>query len=452
MIKKRKIVHLFHFLLLSTFVVLLNEILIITEPGLQLELPDIFFMIGSLVSLVWFVLLFDYYSKSYKTFNWIFLLVTFGYFLINVLSLYFTEGRIDFVATNLEGESSNITFYVDLMDRYKSGYFALSSMMMVYLSLVILPQIFADRTLHRLFFYFLVAIVYMISIYSWIVEWTLYEDLYVRFIFGGGNTYGPFSNPNVFGFYITLAIFGLGYLESIRHHVWHYALMVPLFLTLLPTYNITGYVGTAVFFFIFFGYDILATYQKNKWFSALKLMVMMGTLYTLLLFFAFDQHPFFVIFRDQVIPGSIRSFESRFAIWNHGLEIVQGLAFWFGRGVYIAHQLLAEAMSVENFATINRFHNGYLDLLATGGIIKVVFYYLIQLGFLIRIVQWIKINPKLGTTMLALFIGFHLQSIPEAKVLLEGDSMGLISTILILTPLGVEPKTVTTQLRFSSFF
>jgi O-antigen ligase len=107
---------------------------------------------------------------------------------------------------------------------------------------------------------------------------------------------------------------------------------------------------------------------------------------------------------------------------------------------------------VENFATINRFHNGYLDLLATGGIIKVVFYYLIQLGFLIRIVQWIKINPKLGTTMLALFIGFHLQSIPEAKVLLEGDSMGLISTILILTPLGVEPKTVTTQLRFSSFF
>ena len=452
MIKKAKLIHLIHYILLATFIVVLNEILIITEPGLQLELPDIFFMIGSLISLVWFIILFDYYSKSYKAIKWAFLFLVFGYFFINVLSLYFMESRIDFIATNLDGESFSKTFYVDLMDRYKSGYFALSSMMMVYLSLVILPQIFADRTLHRIFFYFLVAIVYGISIYSWIVEWQLYEDLYIKFIFGGGNTYGPFSNPNVFGFYVTLAIFGLGYLESIRHHSWHYVLMIPLFLTLLPTYNITGYVGTIVFFFIFFGYDILATYSKNKWISSLKLMGMIGISFILLLFFAFDEHPFFIIFRDQVIPGSIRSFESRFAIWNHGLEIVQGSAFWFGRGVYIAHQLLAEAMSVENFETINRFHNGYLDLLATGGLIKVVVYYGIQLIFFVRITQWIKLNPKLGSTMLALFIGFHIQSIPEAKILLESDAMGLISTILVLTPLSVEPKTVTSALRFNSFF
>lgn len=452
MIKKAKLIHLIHYILLATFMVVLNEILIITEPGLQLELPDIFFMIGSLISLVWFVLLFDYFSKSYKSFNWLFFFLVFCYFFINVLSLYFSEGQINFVATNLDGQSFNITFFIDLMDRYKSGYFALSSMMMVYLSLVILPQIFADRTLHRAFFYFLVLVVYGVSIYSWIQEWNLYEDLYVKFIFGGGNTYGPFSNPNVFGFYVTLAIFGLGYLESIRHHVWHYLLMIPLILTLLPTYNITGYVGTIVFFFIFFGYDILATYSKNKWISSLKLMGMIGISFILLLFFAFDEHPFFIIFRDQVIPGSIRSFESRFAIWNHGLEIVQGSAFWFGRGVYIAHQLLAEAMSVENFETINRFHNGYLDLLATGGLIKVVVYYGIQLIFFVRITQWIKLNPKLGSTMLALFIGFHIQSIPEAKILLESDAMGLISTILVLTPLSVEPKTVTSALRFNSFF
>lgn len=452
MIKKAKLIHLIHYILLATFMVVLNEILIITEPGLQLELPDIFFMIGSLISLVWFVLLFDYFSKSYKSFNWLFFFLVFCYFFINVLSLYFSEGQINFVATNLDGQSFNITFFIDLMDRYKSGYFALSSMMMVYLSLVILPQIFADRTLHRAFFYFLVLVVYGVSIYSWIQEWNLYEDLYVKFIFGGGNTYGPFSNPNVFGFYVTLAIFGLGYLESIRHHVWHYLLMIPLILTLLPTYNITGYVGTIVFFFIFFGYDILATYSKNKWISSLKLMGMIGISFILLLFFAFDEHPFFIIFREQVIPGSIRSFESRFAIWNHGLEIVQGSAFWFGRGVYIAHQLLAEAMSVENFETINRFHNGYLDLLATGGLIKVVVYYGIQLIFFVRITQWIKLNPKLGSTMLALFIGFHIQSIPEAKILLESDAMGLISTILVLTPLSVEPKTVTSALRFNSFF
>ncbi|MFZ9296596.1 MAG: hypothetical protein ACO259_10380, partial [Bacteroidia bacterium] len=300
MIKKGKLTHLLHYILIASFIVILNEILIITEPGLQLELPDIFFMIGSLISLVWFVLLFDYYSKSYKALQWPFLLLAFSYFLINVLSLYFTDGRIDFVATNLEGQSFNITFYVDLMDRYKSGYFALSSMMMVYLSLVILPQIFADRTLHRLFFYFLVLVVLGISAYSWITEWPLYEDLYIKFIFGGGNTYGPFSNPNVFGFYVTLAMFGLGYLESIRHHVWHYLLMLPLLLTLLPTYNITGYIGTAIFFFLFFGYDILATYAKNKWISAFKLIVMLGTAYVALLFFAFDQQPFFVIFRDQV--------------------------------------------------------------------------------------------------------------------------------------------------------
>lgn len=452
MIKKAKLIHLIHYTLLAVFIVVLNEILIITEPGLQLQLPDIFFMIGSLISLVWFVLLFDYYSKSYKVLHWPILLLAFGYFLINVFSLYLTDGRIDFVATNLQGESFDITFYVNLMDRYKSGYFALSSMMIVYVSLVILPQIFADRTLHRSFFYFLVAIVYGVSVYSWITEWSLYENLYIRFVFAGGNTYGPFSNPNVFGFYITLAMFGLGYLETIRHNVWHYILMIPLFLTLLPTYNITGYIGTVIFFFIFFGYDILATYPKNKWISSLKLMIMIGVSYVLLLFFAFDQHPFFMIFRDQVIPGSIRSFESRFAIWNHGLAIVQGSSLWFGRGVYIAHQLLAEAMSVENFATINRFHNGYLDLLATGGIVKVIIYYGIQLVFVVRIIQWIKINPKLGSTMLALFIGFHIQSIPEAKILLEGDAMGLISTVLILTPLSLNPQTVTKALRFNSIF
>jgi hypothetical protein len=36
--------------------------------------------------------------------------------------------------------------------------------------------------------------------------------------------------------------------------------------------------------------------------------------------------------------------------------------------------------------------------------------------------------------------------------LLESDAMGLISTILVLTPLSVEPKTVTSALRFNSFF
>jgi hypothetical protein len=85
MIKKAKLIHLIHYILLATFVVLLNEILIITEPGLQLELPDIFFMIGSLISLAWFILLFDYYSKSYKAIKWAFLFLVFGYFFINVL-------------------------------------------------------------------------------------------------------------------------------------------------------------------------------------------------------------------------------------------------------------------------------------------------------------------------------------------------------------------------------
>lgn len=451
-LSKKKWLHLFHYLTLGIFIVVLNEVLIITDPQYQLQIPELYFMIGSLVSIVWFIFLLDYYSKYYRILNVLLLVLVVLYFLSNVLSLYFTEGTITFQATNLDGITSDFTFHVTLMDRYKSGYFALSSMMMMYLSFQVLPQIFSDRKVHLGFFYLLLATVYGFVIYSAITEWPIYQTLYVDATYPGVNTYSFFSNPNVFGFYITLAIMGLGYIESLRHRWYHYVLMVPLVVALLPTFNITGYVGSIVFLATYFFYDLFANFSQYPRFSAIKLVVTVTVGYYVLLQFALGQTPFFVLFRDQIIPDSIRSFESRYAIWNHGLEIVQGLPFWIGRGVYIAHQLLALAMSVESFDVINRFHNGYLDLLATGGVLKVVLYYSMNGLLLLKIWQWFWINKKMGTTFLGLFLAFHVQSIPEAKVLFEADSMGLISTVLIGATLFVDPKTVTKALRFNSLF
>jgi hypothetical protein len=136
------------------------------------------------------------------------------------------SGTITLTAIDGEGISQTVSFTLGLFARFQSLFFALSSALVVYLFLIVVTKLIKTKTMLMVFLYILVVALLGLIVYSIIVEWDQY---YLLFTTGDIDYYSPtislFSNTNVFGYYLSLGIFALGILDSLKHRFWHYGLM-----------------------------------------------------------------------------------------------------------------------------------------------------------------------------------------------------------------------------------
>jgi O-antigen ligase len=436
-------------ILISSSIVISNETIIITNVQSQLSFNDIVFLILSSITLFASFLYILLIRKRVKLFNSYFFIFAFIYIAINAIAVALTEIPITFTTTDRFGVNYLLTYPITNFEIYQSIYFNVSTVILTYLLIIILPQIFSRRTYLLSIYYLLISTLLVLIIYSLITEWEAYITLYLNGIRGRPSTTSLFSDPNVFGFFLTLGVLGTGLVETLRHRWWNYLLILIFIFALITTYCFTGYVVSSIFLLSFFGYDLYKMAQKRTFFSYSVLVISTLIICSLIIFLAISKAEFASIFREQIIPNSLINFNTRLTIWRHATEILHGIYIIIGRGVSISNSLLETSLSVENqiFISPNRFHNGFFDILASGGLLLVFLYLIIYLLLFKRIFTIIHFNRKYGITMLFILIGYLLYTIPEAKVLFKGDSMGGLATLLVVTPLVIDKRLYAKHLR-----
>ncbi len=439
MSKRKAIFNFIGLFLFISAIVVLNESIVITEAHLQLQLNKYYFAGGALLLFLTFIFMWVF-TKHKELINWkAFLLIVLA-FAAPIIAVVLHPGTITLTATDGEGISQTVSFTLGLFARFQSLFFALTSALVVYLFLIVVPKLIKTKTILMVFLYILVAALVGLIVYSIIVEWDQY---YFLFTTGDIDYYSPtislFSNTNVFGYYLSLGIFALGILDSLKHRFWHYGLMLVFTISLLLTITITSYIGAFVFLIAFITYDLITQFKKHPVSSSIWL-VSLGTIFFLAIVgLMVSNQPLARSIREDFIPESMDSLHARLMIWRHAREVIFQGNLIFGNGLAIANAILQTAIGVEGGTNpTNRFHNGWYDVMASGGIIGLVFY-LFGLGFIVYLViKRYKYNHRIAMTVLFIMIGILIQSVAEAKVFFKADAMGTLGTFLITVPLLID--------------
>jgi len=442
MSKTRAILGFIVLLIFISAIVILNESIVITEPHLQLTLSKYYFAGGAFLVFVAFIFILVFNNRP-SFVNWkAFLLISLGY-LGPIVATIIQPETISFVATDSEGVAATVTLVIGLYARFQSLFYAMTSLLMTYLMFVVVPKLLPSKRFLMGFLYLLAIILTGLIIYSVIVEWDQYYLLYTT---GDIDYYSPtislFSNTNVFGYYLSLGIFALGILESLKHRFWHYAWMLVFLVSLLLTITITSYIGAFVFLALYSLYDLITQFKKHPVSASIWLTLIGTFMFMLVVGLMLSDQPFATSLREDFIPESTESLLARVLIWRYARELLFGMYWGIGHGFGISNALLATAISVDMGTPTNRFHNGWLEIAATGGLVG-FFFYLVAIGFLVYfIVKRYKNNPHLATTILFIIIGVLIQSIAEAKVFFKADAMGTLGTFIIVVPLLLNPELI----------
>jgi len=427
-------------LLFVSLIVLLNETIVITEPQLQLTLSKYYFLGGVFGLFVFFVFILVF-NKNKAFVNWkVFLLLALGY-AGPIVAAFMQPSTITLIATDNEGVAQTVTLVIGYYARFQSIFFAGTSLLVTYLFFVVVPKLIASKKFLMGFLYFLVIILFGLVIYSVVVEWDQY---YLLFSTGDIDYYTPtislFSNTNVFGYYMSLGIFAMGILESLKHRFWHSIVLMIFFITLLLTITITSYFGSLVFLTLYIIHDLRTQFKEHP-LSASIWLVSLGTLaFFTIVGLMLSNEPFALSLREDFIPESTESLQSRFVIWRYARELFFGFAIFIGHGFGISNSLLQATMAINSSNPTNRFHNGWYDVMATGGIWGMAFYIILIIVVAVIIVKRMKNNSRVATTALFILIGILVQSLAEAKVLFKADAMGTLGTFLILIPVLMKPE------------
>jgi hypothetical protein len=430
------------FLFISAIVVL-NESIVITEAHLQLQLDKYYFVGGALLLFITLIFMWVF-TKHKELLDWKAFLVIVLAFAAPVIAVFLHPSTIELTAVDGAGISQTVSLTIGLFARFQSLFFALSSALVVYLLIIVVPKLIKSKTMLMVFLYILVAALVALIVYSVIVEWDQY---YLLFTTGDIDYYSPtislFSNTNVFGYYLSLGIFALGILDSLKHRFWHYGLMLIFTISLLLTITITSYIGAFIFLIAFIAYDLFHQYKKHPVSSSIWLVTLGSLIFFAMVGFMLSNQPLARSIREDFIPESMESLRARLMIWRHAKEVIFQGNLIVGNGFAIANALLQTAIGVEGGGTpTNRFHNGWLDVTASGGFVGLAFY-LVGIGFIVYLViKRYKYNPRIATTVLFILIGIVIQSVAEAKFFFKADAMGTLGTLLITVPLLIDENLI----------
>jgi len=443
MSKSKSVLNLIGLTLFISAIVALNESIVITEPHLQLTLGKYYFAGGSF--LLFIILIFMWiFTKDRRLINYRFFFLIALFYLTPIIAALVQPTNISFTAIDKDGIASVVGLTLGLYGRFQSIFVALTSILVTYLLFQVAPKIIKSKAILMGLLYFIIFILLGFVVYSAITEWDQYMILFTT---GHIDYYTPtislFSNTNVFGYYMSLGLFAVGVLDSLKHRIWHLFIMFIFFVTLLLTITITSYIGGFLFLALFIVYDFVTQYKEYPVRSSIGLVLFFTFVIFATIGLTYSRLPLARTVRDTFIPKSIESLQSRIVIWRHGLELIFGKHLWIGHGFAISNSLLQVAMGVEGgSAPTNRFHQGWIEVLATGGLIGMLFY-LVGIGIVVYlVVKRHKNNPRLATTALFIMIGILVQSIAEAKFLFKADAMGTIGTLLIVVPLLVDEKLI----------
>lgn len=423
----------------------LNETTVLTYPhyAAQAYIPDEPFALISVLAFLYilfaYLMVIRYIKIKSPLFIFVILLVGF----VMIYGLFSHQNPYVFNVIDKDGNLLTLNFVVTRSLTLRSLFFIVSSLITTYLIIAIVPKLINSKrviiTVAYIFTFFILAM----CVYSLIFEKEYYISFFSTWRFNKNlEIKALFSNKNVFGFYLFLALMYIAFIETIERRLYHYLIMTVLTFFIVMSLSKTVILSTLVFYAFYFIYDLFTLRKSSPKKFVVRGMILVISFFVFAAFIALSPSGFATSVREDILMYGIRTVESRIDIWKSALFLLKGERLYIGHGFGFANELLGFTLaSIDGVPeATNRFHNGFLNVIASGGLVFFVAYLSFLIFVIYRAIKLWKVNSKYASTVLFMFIAYLIQGITESKVLFKADTMGLASTFILVVPVLLNPE------------
>lgn len=226
-----------------------------------------------------------------------------------------------------------------------------------------------------------------------------------------------FDNKQTFGMFLFMAFIVAGYGYIISEKKKYLLIAILFFANLFLCLSRTALFACAAFILI----STVLLYSSNRNLSRFIVLMIIAAL--LLVKFV----PALNTFIFDVVLDTESTMDARSNIWEDAFRALQGEKWIFGFGEGSVGKVLESVDSDGRNA-----HNGIVQVLITGGIVKLILYVCVLCKVVASIMRIKKYNKQLAYVFLAALISIFVFSMGEALVLLDTSAPCIVSSIICI--------------------
>ena len=259
--------------------------------------------------------------------------------------------------------------------------------MFTYIGLFIFPRRFKNTNFLEYFGYALYALIFVMTIYSYIAEFNIYSD-FVKWIIGVDRSKELMElrvksfviHPNAFGMICMLGIIYCCIHQSIKPRLWIYFLMGYFFISMIFSLCKTGLLLSALVILAWYIYRLVRTYKEHQLRNKIAIFASIGVALILLVIVGLPYLTKGKIFGKiyQIIAsatGEGLSMKMRSYIWDNCWLLLKDGWWLIGRGFGTVNLELWPLNVISHEEHVFPTHSSFMNMLAEGGIIFLLAYF-----------------------------------------------------------------------------
>lgn len=343
-----------------------------------------------------------------------------------------------------ESKTVSFNFEIDIFTKIRYCLLFCLSIYYAYMIFGVYPKLIKSSSSFSFIFFGIAFVTIFSIVWSLIFEW----DVYVKYFSNEDSLMASdivascYNNRNTFGTLLLLGICSLGYLQSRRHNIIHYLLMIVFYIELYFVVSKTSIILSTLFLLVYLIYRFILTIKPHPIKTILASILLIG-LYTLFICFGalkvFGENSIFSKLFDNFIQAfdfsEMPSVESRNFIWKGLISFMNEnpTRIIFGIGEYIPNFLLAGAFSKYEGGYFYA-HNGLLQVFASGGIIRLICLLSFYICFLFKAIKNLCNKKRISFVFILIFIVFSLHGLTESTYFYPSDTKGFALCFVTFLP------------------
>lgn len=372
-----------------------------------------------------------------------------AYSLVNIIITPLSES----VTIVLNGVSHDLLFNISNTQKVLSGVTLLVNIVLIVIIVVVLPNNQYFKHLVHFIFIALILLAFTSLVYSLIVEFPLYVEVFVSDFNPTDDIVSFFGNRNPFASFLLTGLLSLLYFnltsEKKREKTLCILLMIPLFIAITFTFSKTNMLLSYLLVFVLLIVHYVQIFSKDKkLFIAESLVIGIVIIFGILLLFTPLFDTVSLLFRiksfinNKLFFNSEGTFETRFMKWRYAYAIItsSNRIFYMGSSPYIARFIYAVNANFNITGDdyfYGDYHNGFVEVFHTFGLVGLLLYIAIIVYVFYQVIRHFKKDKALSYFVLVNLLFFILRSQTESFAALLFKTEGIVASSVFVLPLLV---------------
>lgn len=268
------------------------------------------------------------------------------------------------------------------------------------------------------FFKIFSLFMFVACIYNVIANFNLLLNITSISIYGGNATSSFFDNKNTFGVFLIFGTISAFYLKVIENKMRWLLLMIVFLVNETMAMCRTAIVLTFVFLIVSF---LIGDKKTRK----IRILMLVGLIIFALIFYNTSSGLYGFI--NNNLFGNTNSLDTRDGYVNNMLPLANGIHLFFGYGIEQSRQL------AYRYTGNIYYHNTYLHLLISGGLLRLAFFVVGVLHSLLNVIKLRKMNRQSGNMCIVTIIAYLIYASVESTILFDTPIPAMLATIFVIS-------------------